>query len=204
MNIHNHMISIQPPGMARYNLIMLQKAGNDSIRSTATWMQPTCETASESSAQPHSDAESDRTSDSEKNRDYTYDETDYEDLSDNESITDLDEQLRQLDKESRTLCRNLHQAIDNLEARVGDNNMIRRQQADIHPWLDYEFNELMESMEGERRRILGQDALYTIWEEEEEINPGSWETWSDSDYEPGLDPVMYESGELICNHLTIQ
>jgi len=62
----------------------------------------------------------------------------------------------------------------------------------------------MESMEAERRRILGQDTLYTIWEEEEEINPGSWETWSDSDYEPGPDPVMYEGGDLICNHLTIQ
>jgi len=61
----------------------------------------------------------------------------------------------------------------------------------------------MESMEGERRRILGQDALYTIWEEEE-INPGSWETWSDSDYELGPESVMYESGDLICNHLTIQ
>jgi len=59
-------------------------------------------------------------------------------------------------------------------------------------------------MEVERRRILGQDALYTIWEEEEEINPWSWETWSDSDYEPGPDPVMYEGGDLICNHLTIQ
>jgi len=53
--------------------------------------------------------------------------------------------------------------------------MIRRQQAEIHPWLDYEFEELMENMEAERRRILGQDALYTIWEEEE-INPGSGET----------------------------
>jgi len=62
----------------------------------------------------------------------------------------------------------------------------------------------MESIVAERRRILGQDAPYTIWEEEEEINPGSWETSSDSDYEPGPDPVMYESGELICNALTIQ
>jgi len=35
MNIHDNMISIQPPGMARYDLIMLQKAGNDSIRSAA-------------------------------------------------------------------------------------------------------------------------------------------------------------------------
>jgi len=61
----------------------------------------------------------------------------------------------------------------------------------------------MESMEAESRRILGQDALYTIWEEEEEINPRSWETWSDSEHEPGLDSVMYESGDLICNHLTI-
>ena len=78
------------------------------------------------------------------------------------------------------------------------------QQADIHPWLDDEFDELMESMEAERRRILEQDALYTIWEEEEEINPGSWETWSDSDYEPGPDPVTYESGDLIYNPLTIQ
>jgi len=55
---------------------------------------------------------------------------DYEDSSDNESITELDEQLRQ--------------------------------QAEIHPWLDYEFDKLMESIEVERRRILGQDALYTI------------------------------------------
>jgi len=31
----------------------------------------------------------------------------------------------------------------------------------------------MQNMEAERRRILGQDALYTIWEEEEEIKPGS-------------------------------
>jgi len=48
------------------------------------WIQPTCETASESSAHPHSDAESDRTSDSESIKDYAYDETDYEDSSDNE------------------------------------------------------------------------------------------------------------------------
>jgi len=148
-------------------------------------MQPTCKTASESSGHPHSDAESDRTSDSESIKDYAYDETDYEDSSDNESITDLDAQLRQLDEENRTLNREL-------------------QQIDIHPWIDNEFDELIESMEAERRRILEEDALYTIWEEEEEINPGSWETWSDSDYEPGPDPVMYESGDLICNHLTIQ
>ena len=88
----------------------------------------------------------------------------------------MDKQLRQLEEENKTQSRNLHQAIDNLETRMGDNNMIRRQQADIHLWLDYEFDELMENMEAERRRILGQDALYTIWEEEEEINPGSWET----------------------------
>jgi len=172
MNIYDNMISIQPPGMARYDLIMLQKTGNDSIRSAAIWMQPTCETASESSGHPHSDAESDTTSDSESIKDYAYDETDYEDSSDNESITDLDEQLRQLDEENRTLGETLHETIDNLEARMGDNNMIRRQQVDIHPWLNYEFDELMESMEAERRRILGQNALYTIWEEEE-INPGS-------------------------------
>ena len=137
------------------------------------WMQPTCETASESSVHQHSDAESDRTSDSESTKDYAYDETDYEDASDNESITDLAEQLRQLDEESRTLGETLHETIDNLEARMGDNNMIRRQQVDIHAWLDYEFDELMERMEAERRRILGQDALHTNWEEEEEINPGS-------------------------------
>jgi len=94
----------------------------------------------------------------------------------------LDGQLRQLDEESRTLSETLHETIDNLEARMGDNNMIRRQQADTHPWLDYELDELMQNMETERRKILGQDALYTIWEEEEEINPGSWQTWSDSDY----------------------
>jgi len=82
--------------------------------------------------------------------------------------------------------------------------MIRRQQAELHPWLDYEFDEVMKSMEAERRRILEQDTLYTILEEEEVINPESWETWSDSDYEPGPDPVMYEGGDLICNHLTIQ
>jgi len=107
------------------------------------WMQPTCETASESSGHPHSDAESDRTSDFESDRtsdsesikDYAYDETDYEDSSHNESITDLDNQLRQLDKENRTLSRDLQQTIDNLETRMGDNNMIRRQQADIHLWL---------------------------------------------------------------------
>jgi len=116
----------------------------------------------------------------------------------------MDEQLRQLEEESRSLNRTLDERIDNLEARMGDNNMIRRQQAEIHAWLDYEFDELMVSMEAERRRISGQDALYTIWEEEEEINPGSWETWSDLEYEPRPDPVMYESGDLICNHLTIQ
>ena len=77
MNIHDNMIRIQPPGMARYDLIMLQKTGNDSIRSAAMWMQPTCETASESSGHPHSDAEFDRTSDSESIKDYAYDETDY-------------------------------------------------------------------------------------------------------------------------------
>jgi len=167
-------------------------------------MQPTCETASESSRHPQLNAESDGTSNLKLIKDYAYDETDYEDSSEDESITDLDEQLRQLDEESKTLSRNLHQGIDNLEIRMGDNNMIRRQQADIHPWLDYEFDELMESMEAERRKILGQDALYTIWEEEEEINPESWETWSDSDYKPRPDPVMYEGRDLICNHLTIQ
>jgi len=40
--------------------------------------------------------------------------------------------------------------------------MIKRQLAEIHTWLDYEFDKLMENMERERRRILGQDALYTI------------------------------------------
>jgi len=167
-------------------------------------MQPTYEIASESPGHPHSDAESDRTSDSESIKDYAYDETDYEDSSEDKSITNLDEQLRQLDEENRALNRILNEGINNLEARMEDNNMIRRQQAEIHPWLDYEFDELMESMEAERRRILGQDTLYTILEEEEEINPGSWETWSDSDYEPGPDPVMYEGGDLICSHLTIQ
>jgi len=29
MNIYNNMIRIQRPGMGRYNLIMLQKTGND-------------------------------------------------------------------------------------------------------------------------------------------------------------------------------
>jgi len=33
MNIHNNMISIQRPGIGRYNLIITQKTGNDSIRS---------------------------------------------------------------------------------------------------------------------------------------------------------------------------
>jgi len=204
MNIHDNMISIQPLGMARYDLIMLQKTRNDSIRSAAMWMQPICEIVNESSSYPHSDAESNRTSDSESIKDYAYDETDYEDSSDNESITDLDEQLRQLDEENRSFCKNLYEAIDNLEARMRDNNMKRIQQPDIHLWLNYKFDELMRSMEAERRRILGQDALYTIWEEEEEINPGSCEIWSDSEYEPGPDPVMYEGGDLICNHLTIQ
>jgi len=95
-------------------------------------MKPTCETASETSGHPHSDAESDRTSDAKSIKDYVYDETDYKDSSENESITDLDEKLRQLDKENRTFSRTLHAAIDNLEARMGYNNMIRRQQADIH------------------------------------------------------------------------
>jgi len=93
MNIHNNMISIQPTGMGRYNLIMLQKPGNESIRSTAMWMQPTCETGSESSVHPHSDAESESTFDLESIKDYAYNETDYKDSSDNESITDLDEEL---------------------------------------------------------------------------------------------------------------
>jgi len=35
MNIYDNMISIQPPGMSRYDLIILQKTGNDSIRSAA-------------------------------------------------------------------------------------------------------------------------------------------------------------------------
>jgi len=38
MNIHDNIISIQPPGMIRYDLIMLQKTGNDLIRSAAMWM----------------------------------------------------------------------------------------------------------------------------------------------------------------------
>jgi len=101
-------------------------------------MQPTCERASEISGHSHSDAELDRTSDSELMKDCAYDKTDYEDSSESESITDLDEKLRQLDEENRTLSRTLHEAIDNLEARMGDNNIIRRQQADIYPWLDYE------------------------------------------------------------------
>jgi len=167
-------------------------------------MQATCEAASKSSGYLHSDAESERTSDSESIKDYAYDETDYKDSSDDESITDMDEQLRQLEEESRCLYRTLDERIDNLETRMGDTNMIRRQQAEIHTWLDYKFDELMENMEAERRRILGQDALYTMWEEEEQINPESWETWSDPDYEPGPDPVMYEGGDLICNYLTMQ
>jgi len=63
MNIYDNMINIQPPGMTRYDLIILQKTGNDPIRSAAMLMQPTCETASEASAHPHSDAELERTSD---------------------------------------------------------------------------------------------------------------------------------------------
>jgi len=133
MHIHDNMISIQPPGMARYNLIMLQKTGNDSIRSAAMWMQPTCETASESSGHPHSDAESDSSSDSVSIKDYAYDETDYEDSSEDESITDSDEQLRQLEEKNRSLSRILDERVDNLEARIRDNNMIRKQQAEIHP-----------------------------------------------------------------------
>jgi len=133
MNIHDNIISIQPSGMARYDLIMLQKTGNDSIRSAAMWMQSTCKTAGESTEHPHSDGESDRTSDSESMKDYANDETDYEDSSDNESITDVYEQLRQLGEENRSLGRTLHEAIDYLEGRIGDNNMIRRQQADMHP-----------------------------------------------------------------------
>jgi len=137
------------------------------------WMQPTCEIVKESSTHPQSDVESNRTSNSESIKDYAFDETDYEDLSDNESITDLNEQVRQLEEESGSLSRTLDEKIDNLESRIGGNNMIRRQQAGIYRWLDYEFDELMESMEAERRRILGQDALYTIWGKENEINPGS-------------------------------
>jgi len=100
MKIHDNMISIQPLGMSRYDLIMLQKTGNDLVKSAVMWMQPTCKTARDSSGHPHSDAESDRTSDSESIKDYAYDETDYEDSSDNESITDLDERLRQLDEKN--------------------------------------------------------------------------------------------------------
>jgi len=122
------------------------------------WMQPTCERASESSAHPHSDAESDRTSDSESIKDYANDETDYEESSNNESITDLDEQLRERDENNRSLSKIRDERIDNLETKMGDNNMIRRQQTEIHPWLDYEFDELIENMERERRTILGQDA----------------------------------------------
>jgi len=33
MNIYDNMISRQPLGMARYNLIKIQKTGNDTIRS---------------------------------------------------------------------------------------------------------------------------------------------------------------------------
>jgi len=35
INIHDNMISIQPPGIPRYDLIILQATGNDSIRSAA-------------------------------------------------------------------------------------------------------------------------------------------------------------------------
>jgi len=166
-------------------------------------MQPICETAIESSGHLHSNTESDRTSDSESIKDYAYNKTDYEDSSEDESITDLDEQLRQLEEENRFFRRIQEERINNLETRIGDDNMIRRQQTEIHSWLNYKFDKLMENVEAESRTILGQDALYTIWEEEE-INPGSWETWPDSDYEPGPHPVMYESRDLICNYLTIQ
>jgi len=91
--------------MARYDLIMLQKTGNDSIRSVAIWIQPTCDTTSESPAYPHSDSESEKISDSESIKDYAYKETDYEDLSDNKSITDMDEQLRQLEEESKSISK---------------------------------------------------------------------------------------------------
>jgi len=180
MNIYDNMIIIQPPGMARYDLIMLQKTGNDSIRSAAMWMQPTCETASESSAQPDSDVKYNRTSYSESIQDYAYNKKDYEDSSDNESITNMHAQLRQLEEESRSLDKQLRQLEG--ESRSWDEQL--RQQAKIHLWLDYKFDELMNSMKSERRRILVQDAQYNIWEEEEEINPESWETWSDSEYEP--------------------
>jgi len=40
--------------------------------------------------------------------------------------------------------------------------MIRKLQFEIHTWLAYKFEELMESMEAQRRRILGQGILYTI------------------------------------------
>jgi len=71
------------------------------------WIQPICETTRELSANPHSDVESARNSDSEAIKDYVYDKTDYEHLSDNESITDLVEQLRQLEKENRPLSKTL-------------------------------------------------------------------------------------------------
>jgi len=35
INMHDNMISIQTPGMASYDLIMLQKTRNDLIRSAA-------------------------------------------------------------------------------------------------------------------------------------------------------------------------
>jgi len=90
-------------------------------------MQQIYETVSESSAHPYSDAELDRTSDLELIKDYTYDEIDYKDSLDNVSITDLKEQLKQLEEEKRSLSRTLDKTKDNLEARMGDNNMIRKQ-----------------------------------------------------------------------------
>jgi len=96
-------------------------------------MKPTCETASESTAQPQSDAGSGRISHSESIKDYAYVKTDYEHSSNNDSITNLDEQLRQLEEESRSLRRTLNEKIDNLEPRMKDNNIIIRQQAEIHP-----------------------------------------------------------------------
>jgi len=108
-------------------------------------MQPTCETASESLEHPQSNIECDRISDlepgriskSESIKDCAYNKTDYSDSSGNESTTVLDEQLKQLNKENRFLTITLEENIDNLEVRIGDNNRIRRQQAEIHPWLDY-------------------------------------------------------------------
>jgi len=162
MNIHDNMVSIQPPEIGRYDLIMLQKTGNDSIRSAAIWMQPKYVTASELLVNPHSDTESDRTSELESIKDYRYDKTDYEDSSDNESITDMDKQLKQLEVKSRSLSKTLDERIDNLKVRMRDNNMIRRQKAEIHSWLNYKFDELIESMEAERRTILEKDTLHTI------------------------------------------